>query len=146
MYHHESAAVIAQDAGVTPQFLPAGQACGEGTTFVADVDLADSSGDTNGASRGRFRKQASDPRGRRLGRGALGGFLPHHKMPEGRERSLKAKVDSASTAVRRLHEARKVVPIPGKTVVEDIERNRLQIDQVPGRSLASLEACRRNPN
>ena len=133
-----------EHAGVRDQFIAAGVAAGERAPLVADMLGRDGGGEAHRARATASLQQRRDLRGLGRRRRAFHRFLAHREMTKRRQRSEEAEVDAGTAARGGVHELRKAFPVPGDTLAQDVERNRLDVDQVPRRYFPHFGPARRD--
>ena len=129
---------LAQRVAIGRQLVAAGLPAGDRPALIADM-LRHVGGRKSECARGhRLFDERLDP-GRFLGRGrAIHRLFAHHEMAERRERGHEADVDAAAAAGRGVHVFREGLPVPGDALAQHVERNRLDVDEVPGGDLMAL--------
>ena len=89
-------------------------------------------------------QQRRDPR-RLVGRGrALHRLVAEHVVPKRSQRRQEREIDSRAAPLGRRDKFRKRLPLPRNPLRQRLERNRLDVDQVPRRHFARRRPARRN--
>ena len=110
--------------------------------MVADVLGHRGRGKTHGPGGYGFAQQGLDP-ARLLGRGSpLHRLFAHDVVPERGEGGQESQINPRAALPRRVHVLGKTLPLPRDTFGEDIDGNRLHVDQVPGGNLSRPRPAR----
>ncbi len=139
-----TAAQLAEHAGVGLEFVAAGVAASERAALVADMLRQDGGGEAHRAGADRFAQQRRDLPGLGWRRRTFHRLLTHHEVAKRSQRGQETKIDAGAAARGRVHELREGLPVPGDPFAQDIERNRLDVDEVPRRDLAHRGPARRD--
>ena len=133
-----------QRVRVALELIEIGVAAGQRTPLIADMLTQPGVRKADCSGRDRLLDHRLDLGDFRRSRRPFHRFFAHHVMAKGRQRGKKAEVERAAALFRRVDVFGKALPIPGRALGQNLERNSFHVDQVPGGDFARLRAARRD--
>ena len=137
-------AELSQGIRIALELFQISVAAGQRTSLIADMLTQPGVRKADCSGRDRLLDQRLDLGDFRRSRRPFHRFFAHHVMAKGCERGKEAEVERAAALFRRVDVFGKGLPIPGRALGQNLERDPFHVDQVPGGDFARLRAARRD--